>query len=525
MPGDARNTTSLETIRLGSMRGRPAGTTTDRLIADKLRERVSVKDFGALGDGATNDRAAIQAAIDYLFNNGGGELFFPAGVYQVEGLTDTGTGGYNSILRIPQDRLPDPETVIALVGECPAPGPGWFVINQAPPTAASVIRTSTTGSGSYPALLAAAPFGQTGSGLDGGYSNTRLSIENLIFRCQPNPTLSAIQCNKGGNLSIRGVRIDVNCDQDDIPFPTTVTAVGLYAPNVANPGQVDVDLLTVQGYRVGVAAGEHFVGGSINIYNCYIGLFAWCQNLPAYIKRLLVVWCPYSVSIDNNTAGAFSGLCRLDIAQLVLERRRGAGIVLPNWGDALTDIHDPGTRLVGTVAVHVQEAETGAYVHPLLDAAPKYYSLLDLKNAKYLQPITWTGWHNQATILTGNALTTYDEALQPFRSLFFQSTAAQNDAFAYYIQLAPGVYTLSVLGAPTTDAGIVTWYLDDISQGTQDWYAPVYTPNTYKTITLTAKTGGLGDGVHVLRGVMATKHASSSGYKFLATQLTIRRNV
>jgi len=42
---------------------------------------ISVKDFGAAGNGAVNDYAAIQAAIASV--SGGGTVFFPDGVYQI----------------------------------------------------------------------------------------------------------------------------------------------------------------------------------------------------------------------------------------------------------------------------------------------------------------------------------------------------------------------------------------------------------------------------------------------------------
>jgi hypothetical protein len=59
----------------------PAGTgavTTN--VQAKLRQYVSVKDFGAVGDGTTNDTSAIQAAINSCLTTGSA-LYVPAGSY------------------------------------------------------------------------------------------------------------------------------------------------------------------------------------------------------------------------------------------------------------------------------------------------------------------------------------------------------------------------------------------------------------------------------------------------------------
>jgi hypothetical protein len=52
-----------------------------RNMQDKARESVSVKDFGAVGDGVADDTAAIQAFFNFL--SGGGNGTIPAGTYKI----------------------------------------------------------------------------------------------------------------------------------------------------------------------------------------------------------------------------------------------------------------------------------------------------------------------------------------------------------------------------------------------------------------------------------------------------------
>lgn len=63
----------------------PGAGATVRTLQERGQDTVSVKDFGAVGDGVTDDSAAINAAIYYVYKEkNGGNLFFPAGVYYIE---------------------------------------------------------------------------------------------------------------------------------------------------------------------------------------------------------------------------------------------------------------------------------------------------------------------------------------------------------------------------------------------------------------------------------------------------------
>jgi hypothetical protein len=56
-------------------------STTSRSLANRFADVVNVKDFGAVGDGVTDDTAAIQATITYASNNKA--VYFPTGIYKI----------------------------------------------------------------------------------------------------------------------------------------------------------------------------------------------------------------------------------------------------------------------------------------------------------------------------------------------------------------------------------------------------------------------------------------------------------
>ncbi len=59
--------------------------------------------FGAVGDGITDDTAAVQAAIDAASAAGGGTVYFPPGVYLLDGRQDASVSKGLSSLKVRQD--------------------------------------------------------------------------------------------------------------------------------------------------------------------------------------------------------------------------------------------------------------------------------------------------------------------------------------------------------------------------------------------------------------------------------------
>jgi hypothetical protein len=104
-PTNVTNANNLEVTATGS--------TTPRSLANRFSDVVNVKDFGAIGDGVTDDTAAIQAAIDSLPNKGG-TIFIPSGVYKVTSTITVGNG---------TDSARSTKNSIELIGEG-APGYG-----------------------------------------------------------------------------------------------------------------------------------------------------------------------------------------------------------------------------------------------------------------------------------------------------------------------------------------------------------------------------------------------------------------
>ena len=186
-----------------------------RSLANRANDIVSVLDFGARGDGTTDDTAAIQAAIDAVSNVGGGVVIVPAGTYIVGAVTVTGiAAGVAGIVLKNNVTLQIDGTIKVKAN---AYGAGAFY---------GAIRT-----------------------LDVGASNVKITGTGYIDGNKANQTAS-VQCNNVYLLAVNNVTIDgissINANGQGIQITavtgSTITDVSVYNTVVKNANGIGIQV-------------------------------------------------------------------------------------------------------------------------------------------------------------------------------------------------------------------------------------------------------------------------------------------
>lgn len=109
---DARDDAQELLLSVGAVGGSSTlvtatGTTTARTLAERSADRFNVKDYGAKGDGATDDTAAVQAALTAAAASGrqGGTVIFPRGEYRITSTITVAPAGQMTFLRVTGDSM------------------------------------------------------------------------------------------------------------------------------------------------------------------------------------------------------------------------------------------------------------------------------------------------------------------------------------------------------------------------------------------------------------------------------------
>lgn len=300
----------------------------------------NVTDYGATGDGSTDDTSAIQSAIDAAETAGGGVVYFPAGVYVVNGaLQDTSRG--NAQLIMPAIDSPDDEPITIELRGAFAPPPNVSVIGATPtPDSQSVIKgTLNTGTG---ALLGG--WGPIGSFND----NTRVNLvlNDLTIRMPANPVLTAVDASHIATLQADGLFIDTGSYYvQGLAEPTTSTSYGLRMPRNGNGADLALGTVNVMGFYKGYQFGEHSNGFQVNAWGCKVAYEFIAADHASHFVRMMAVHCEKVLTATGNHY--------VDIEQLNVEH------ATTGWWVTDQDVDDPSSYLRGALRWHVVLAGTG----------------------------------------------------------------------------------------------------------------------------------------------------------------------
>jgi len=232
----------------------------NRDVGDKLRETVSVKDFGAVGDGVTDDTAAVQAALD----SGAVQVFVPAGTYKASTLTI-------------------PSTVKEFVGVSGNRGFGSVIKFDTSTVTTNGLLVSTGCSGLYAANLAL-------QFRSGSYTNGIHIDHDNHFQTWDNVTTDDSAAPGSYRVANHWV-LGSNC------WSNTFRSIGAWGPDHADTigfmtGSASNAIDFVSPHLVHCGIGLYLPGGSSEIINVFGGEIASNATHGVYI---------------GNTSGSSSG--------------------------------------------------------------------------------------------------------------------------------------------------------------------------------------------------------------------------
>lgn len=304
----------------------------------------NVKANGLVGDGSTDDTAALQTLINAVGVAGGGTIYFPPGVYVIGGALQS-TGAENAQLKLPSINATAEAITIEFVGHA-RPCAQFFTSSTTIPTGAnySIIKSTLTGASGTAAVIAGIAPG--GSLWNGVIANFR----NLIFQVPSNPTFTVLNLSEEIGSVIENVLIHPGTvDLDNLTQPTHSNSYGIKLPPVNHSARMKVDGVVIFGLYTGLRTGELCDADGITIWGCYRGVEVQFAYHPNKFGFLGIYWCAYGIvpsGVGTTGLGGDDGTAYLEIECLDLEHANGSGA---GWQDVVADLYDPTNLLFGTI--------------------------------------------------------------------------------------------------------------------------------------------------------------------------------
>ena len=339
---------------------------------------INVFDFGAKGDGIADDTAAIQAAINYTAERGGGRILFPytKGGYRV---ASPAIEEYNGKPLRAQLMIPPGSANIYLAGEMPCRMLNAYIVRDlesvknhydptrfvAPGEALGSMNTRIFSDWDAPeehdgtarpyAILAA----PEGTDCKGKFSAVQFSIANLDFRVPMRrdkmyPTESAVNLQNVSRVHVEDSQFALTENVSDTVLekdlqPNPCHTAGLVLSGDQNDDKV-LRNVSVQGFRYGIVSGEHVVSDYLYIHNCEEGLtFHDCSHMSVFNHIVAQHNTVIVSTTDIDLFGMEKGKCNVEIGSVNFECGTG---FKPAVSQLVWGVRDTDGRLHGSLRWH-----------------------------------------------------------------------------------------------------------------------------------------------------------------------------
>lgn len=245
--------------------------------------QFNVKDYGAVGDGTTNDTAAIQAAIDAasayaVANNGYAEVIFEPATYLLSSAARTDRSG-NAQLALPVIAGTANKVTLALIGtEDSASMPHWQstsaqrngVVLKSTWNAPDQSGTSNEGS------VLGGPTLPNGYVSGANFSNCNIVIKGIqiqVPHTARGSDTTGIDLRGMANAHLENVAFFPNAtpNQLNATYTTPGWNLGIAMPVPGNNDLSVIDNCSVEGATYGFYLGEHLAANRMAAIYCYTG--------------------------------------------------------------------------------------------------------------------------------------------------------------------------------------------------------------------------------------------------------------
>lgn len=331
---------------------------------------INILEFGAKGDGITDDTDAIQAAINLAAERGGGKIYFPytKGGYRVG---KPATEPSRAQLVVP----PGVHNII-LEGEMPCRMLNAYMVRQPMPELGIFKGTSFQMRTDNTRIFSdwdapeehdpqARPWSLLGclegTSLRGKFSATMFSIRNLEFRAKLNPdimypTQSAANLQNVSRINIQDSQFCLTLNVGDHAtgkhlLPNPCHTAGLIASGDQNDNNV-LRNVAAQGFRYGFVFGEHVVADYLYVHNCEQAIvFHDCSHLSSIGHVVAQHNQKILASTECDLFGMPKGPCYVEIGSVDFEP--GAPQYQPEVSNMTHGLWDPENRLHGSLKYHM----------------------------------------------------------------------------------------------------------------------------------------------------------------------------